>query len=132
MNRYLLDTNHASAIVRRQNRMAERVRQTEDSQFSVGIPTVGELWFMIYNSGRPKENAAELEDVLADLIVWPFDDPPAREFGRIKTELRRSGSPIPAVDAQIAAIARVRELILLTADRHFSAVQELGIENWLM
>jgi tRNA(fMet)-specific endonuclease VapC len=63
--------------------------------------------------------------------MWEFTAQAAEEFGRIKSELRRTGHPIPDVDAQIAGIARLNDLTLLTADAHFAAVQDLKNENWL-
>jgi len=39
--------------------------------------------------------------------------------------------PIPTADAQIAAIARVHGLTVLTNDRHFDDVDSLNMENWL-
>jgi tRNA(fMet)-specific endonuclease VapC len=77
------------------------------------------------------ERIARLDEVLADLVRWEYDSRAAREFGIIKSELRRIGRPIPDVDAQIAAIARLDALTLLTSDRHFSWVSGLAIEDWL-
>ena len=76
-------------------------------------------------------NATELERFLADFDQWPYDAPAAREFGRVKSELRAVGRPIPDVDSQIAAIARVNDLVLLTADAHFQNVRGLKSENWI-
>jgi len=47
------------------------------------------------------------------------------------TDLRRIGRPIPAIDVQIAAVALVNDLVLLTADRHFEQVDILKHENWM-
>lgn len=44
---------------------------------------------------------------------------------------RRGGRKIPPIDAQIAAIARVHSLVVLTADRHFERVDGITVENWL-
>jgi predicted nucleic acid-binding protein len=49
----------------------------------------------------------------------------------IKVALHKISRPIPEVDAQIAAIARAKEMIVLTADQHFSVVSGLKVENWL-
>ncbi len=86
---------------------------------------------MVFNSRRVAENARDLEDLLKRFTVWEYDAPSAVEFGRIQTELRRMGRPIPGIDAQIAAIARLHNLTVLSADRHFSYVPNLSVENWL-
>lgn len=93
-------------------------------------PSVGELWFMVWNSSQVAKNRKHLEDLLDSMTVWEFDADAAREFGRIRTELRRQGRPIPQIDVQIAAIARINDATLLTADRHFADVSGLRIQNW--
>lgn len=131
MAHYLLDTNHVSAVFKQHAGIVNRIRSVADSEFGIALPVIGELWFMVYNSARIAQNTKNLEMVLADFTTWDFDHASAREFGRIKAELRRSGRTIPDVDVQIAAIARHHALTLLTADAHFSAVTGLVAENWL-
>jgi tRNA(fMet)-specific endonuclease VapC len=43
----------------------------------------------------------------------------------------QQGRPIPQIDVQIAAIARVNDLTLLTSDKHFRTVDNLKLEDWL-
>lgn len=38
-------------------------------------------------------------------VLWPYTLEAAREFGRLCTELRRAGRPLPQIDIPIAAIA---------------------------
>ncbi len=51
-------------------------------------------------------------------------------FGQIQAEQKVAGRPIPALDAQIAAVARTRGFILLTSDRHFGFVADLTVQDW--
>ena len=46
--------------------------------------------------------------------VLPFDEPAAREYGKIASERRRVGRPIPFADAQIAAITKANGAMLAT------------------
>ena len=52
-------------------------------------------------------------------------------FGRIQAEQKGKGKTIPASDAQIAAVARLHKLTILSNDRHFTFVSKLPIESWL-
>jgi tRNA(fMet)-specific endonuclease VapC len=131
MTRYLLDTNHVSAIFKRQPEILARIRPSPQAEFSIPLPAVGELWFMVFNSARVAQNAADVERVLAAFTHYPYDDGAAREFGRLKADMRRAGRTIPDVDVQIAAVARVNSAILLSADAHFQFVPGLMTENWL-
>ncbi|MGB7159634.1 MAG: type II toxin-antitoxin system VapC family toxin [Tepidisphaeraceae bacterium] len=131
MTHYLLDTNHASSLLRRIPEIRERVGRVQAEELSLSRPTIGELWFMIFNSGRVDANRSELETFLHDFTIIEFDAPAAIEFGRIRAEARRSGRAIAGIDAQIAAIARLNGFTLLTDDGDFSGVNGLRIENWL-
>ncbi len=65
------------------------------------------------------------------VLILDYDHAAAQEFGRIQAEQKLKGRPIPSIDAQIAAIVRVHQVTILTADRHFSFVDGLRVENWL-
>lgn len=131
MTRYLLDTNHASLLLRRISTIADRVARAIDSELLLCRPSVGELWYMIFNSSRVESNQRELETFLRDFRLVEFDAPAAVEFGRIKAEQRRAGRPLPDIDIQIAAVARVNDLTLLTDDAHFASIRDLLTENSL-
>jgi tRNA(fMet)-specific endonuclease VapC len=131
MAAYLLDTNHASAVVQGHLPLLRRISRSRGSHFGLSMPTIGELWFMIYNSRQIQANTEKLQRVLRAYHHWEFDAGAAEDFGRIRAETRRAGRPIPELDVQIAAIARVNDLTLLTSDRHFAHVIDLQVENWL-
>ena len=64
--------------------------------------------------------------------IVEFDLEAAVEFGKIQSELRKSGKPTGEVDAIIAAVARSRNDILVTNNmRHFIKITNLQRENWL-
>jgi tRNA(fMet)-specific endonuclease VapC len=128
---YLLDTNHASGLFRKLPKLRARVKSSTAGTFQLCQPSIGELWFMVFNSSRVEENERDLFRFLGTFDQREYDAAAAIEFGRIKSELRRIGRPIPDVDVQIAAVARAHGLTLLTADAHFALVEGLKIENWL-
>jgi tRNA(fMet)-specific endonuclease VapC len=130
MSRYLLDTNHVSAVLKNQP-IVQRMQSASGSDFGVSLPFIGELWFMVMNSARIQKNTTDLDTALSGLHRWEFDEAAAKEFGIIKAELRRIGRPIPDVDAQIAAVARLNGLTLLSRDAHFIPIAGLQIEDWL-
>lgn len=129
--KHLLDTNHADTLLKDPGRLRDRLLAVPAGDAVLCRPSVGELWFMVHNSGRMPENRRKLLNVLAAYPVVEFDAAAAEEFGRIKSEQRRSGKAIPPIDAQIAAIARVHSLVVLTADKHFGFIDGIKVENWL-
>ena len=101
------------------------------SKFSISTSILGELFFAVYASKRKEENLSQLKGFLEDIILWIYDTTAAEEFGKIQSEQKTKGKPIPSIDAQIAATARIHGLTVLTADQHFNLVNGLSVENWL-
>ena len=133
MAEYLLDTNHASKLMARDEPITSRVRRAraQGDQFGLSITVLGELYYAVYASQRQAWNRQRLHEMVENYSVWSFDEPAAELFGRIRAEQRAIGRPIPPLDVQIAAVARSHGLVLLTADRHFQFVAGLTVENWL-
>jgi tRNA(fMet)-specific endonuclease VapC len=132
MTSYLLDTNHASWLMAQQGPIVARLRQAQadGSRFGIPITVLGELYYAVYASQHRAENLRRLQTLAGALLLWPFDALVAEEFGRIQAEQKAKGRPIPPLDAQIAAVARVNDLILLTDDKHFSFVDGITVDNW--
>lgn len=99
-------------------------------RFGLSITVLAELYYAVHASRRHQENSSRLRELAGALLLWPFDEEAAEEFGRIQAEQRFAGRPIPPLDAQIAAVARVRGLIVLTSDRHFRFVSGLSVQDW--
>ena len=133
MATYLIDTNHASAFMSSAQPVLEHITRLakRGERFHLCITVVGELYFAVYASKRRRHNLANLERLLERIAVLDFDMAAANEYGYVQAELKAKGRPIPGTDAQIAAIARLHNLTVLSADRHFQHVDNLRVENWL-
>ncbi len=132
MTKYLLDTNHAGWLMAQQDSLIVRMRQAQagGDQFGISITVLGELYYAVYASQRHAENLRRLQSLAGALLLWPFDALAAEEFGRIQAEQKAKGRPVPPLDAQIAAVARVNNLVILTDDRHLTFVDAIIVENW--
>jgi tRNA(fMet)-specific endonuclease VapC len=51
-------------------------------------------------------------------------------YAALRVALRRSGRPIPANDAWIAALALQHRLPVLSRDQHFDVVPDLERKGW--
>jgi len=130
---YLLDTNHAAQIMAGPDALRELLanRGQPDDRFFISITVLSELYFAAYASQHQVRNLQSLNRLLDHIPLLDFDLLAAEEYGRIKTELKAKGRPIPGTDVQIAAVARLHDLIVLSADRHFQYVDNLQVESWL-
>lgn len=130
-----LDTNAIIAAIngRVPQVRARLVRALADGRV-VGVPVIVlyEIWYGIKKSARPRQNAENLAAFMAlDVTLWPFDLPDAEEAGDIRAALVRAGTPIGPYDVLIAAQARRRNALLVTANhREFVRVPGLKTEDW--
>lgn len=100
----------------------------------IALPSVVlfELWYGVGRSDRRRQNAERLEGFLASPIeLLAFDADDAAEAGEIRAALARAGTPIGPYDVLIAAQARRRNAVLVTANtREFARVPGLAVEDW--
>jgi tRNA(fMet)-specific endonuclease VapC len=130
-----LDTNAVIAAINgRKPDLRRRLEAAIAAGESIGIPTIVlfEMRYGIARSARPQENAAILAAFLMlDLTLWPFEPEDAEEAGGIRAELERAGTPIGPYDVLIAAQARRRSALLVTANtREFTRVPGLITQDW--
>jgi len=91
----------------------------------------GELAYGAAKSQTPEKSAAKQAQFLNPYLTLPYDDVAAIEFGRIRAVLEAAGTPIGPYDMQIAAIALIHGLIVVTHNtREFGRVRGLQIEDW--
>jgi tRNA(fMet)-specific endonuclease VapC len=65
------------------------------------------------------------------VVVLPYDSSAARWHAAERVRLSKRGNAQPFVDGQIAAIAAVNDLTLVTRNvRDFAAFRGLHLENW--
>jgi tRNA(fMet)-specific endonuclease VapC len=133
MTAYLLDTNHAAQVMAGPDALRELLmnRGQPDDRFFISITVLSELYFAAYASQHQVRNLQSVNRLLDHIPLLDFDLLVAEEYGRIKAELKAKGRPIPGTDVQIAAVARLHDLIVLSADRHFQYVDNLQVESWL-
>jgi len=82
-------------------------------------------------SPRRQQDEAALEAYLRLVAVLEYPGEAAREYGRIRADLKVRGKMIGANDLLIAAHARCLGLTLVTNNtREFGRVQGLKMENW--
>ena len=116
---------------------AEIVKQLEANghECAIAAPVWNELIYGCQRLPRGRRRDAletYLQDVvLASFPVLAYEEAAARWHGFERARLESLGKPTPYVDGQIAAIAHVNELVLVTANvKDFARFKDLDIENW--
>lgn len=134
--RYLLDTSIVSSPISKVP-IPAIVKQLESNghECAIAAPVWHELTYGCHRLPRGKRRTAletYLQDVvLASFPVLAYDEAAARWHGHERARLEGLGRPAPYVDGQIAAIARVNELVLVTVNvKDFAGFNDVAVENW--
>lgn len=131
MTQIVLDTNVISHMYR--GDLPARVGSFIDECVCLTtFVTVAELYQGSLQAAWGSRRIAELERLLHDLVVLPYDAGVSIAWAAVVTEARRKGRPTSANDAWIAACCVARELPLLTFNRRdfetFEALTLVSVE----
>ncbi len=132
---WLLDTNVLSEAVRMQPNAGVMDKLARHQvELAVPAPVWHELrygWRRMPDGQRKDAIGRYLQEVVAELPVLPYDAGAARVHAELRADLERSGRSLPFVDGQIAAIAVVQGLTLVTRNvRDFSEIPGLRWVDW--
>jgi tRNA(fMet)-specific endonuclease VapC len=134
--RYLLDTNIVSAPVSKKpdTQILEGLDQ-HGPECAIAAPVWHELTYGCRRLPKGRRRIG-LEAYLRDVVRGafpnlPYDEAAAEWHGEERARLESLGRPAPFVDGQIAAIAHVHGLVLVTTNDHdFVRFKALKVENW--
>ncbi|MFO7615657.1 MAG: type II toxin-antitoxin system VapC family toxin [Bacteroidales bacterium] len=129
----ILDSDHCVALLR--GLLDLEGFASPDEELAVTAVSVGELAHGAHKSQRAADNLARLDVLLAALIILPYDERAARQFGLLKAALEQRGERLSDLDLQIASIALAEDAPLVTHNQaHFqrlAALATLRLEDWL-
>ena len=131
--RYLLDTGIAQEFIGRNAKVVQRVDGARHAGNRIGICTsvLGELWSGVEGSISHDRNLHRLRLALSRLVVWPYTNEAAEQFGPVFAELRRIGRPMQQIDIMVAAIAfALGNCTVVSKDTDLAATPGLVVENW--
>lgn len=129
---YLLDTNVCIKLLNNNNiDVSNKLKTLQPEEIYLSTIVQFELYYGAYKSSKSEQNLAKLELFCYQFTILPFDKKSAKIAGKIRSELNKLGTPIGVYDLQIASIALVNNLILVTHNvKEFSRIQNLKYEDW--
>ena len=134
--RFLLDTNVLSEPVRPFPHPGVLLKLREHRE---DVATAALVWHELlfgYERLPPSRKRAAIESyvlrtVRASIPVLSYDQAAAEWHAVERARLTAAGKTPPFVDGQIAAIAKVNNLVLVTSNRaHFEPFEGLEIQDW--
>ncbi|MDQ6622465.1 MAG: type II toxin-antitoxin system VapC family toxin [Verrucomicrobiota bacterium] len=124
----ILDTNALSAFA---DDVAGAVAQIANANdLHVPVIVLGEYRFGIATSRRRRAYEQWLTRGRAFWNILPLVEETAVRYAAIRQQLKTAGTPLPANDVWIAALALQHDLPVLTRDEHFDAVAGLNRLSW--
>ena len=134
--RYLLDTNIISEPTKQQPSSAVIQQLELKTIFSCTSATVWtELWYGVHllEQGKRKQELTDYLNTLSEkgFSILPFCQDAAEWLANEKARLKQRGIISSKYDSEIAAVAVVNNLTLVTRNTDdFAMFDELRLENW--
>ena len=135
---YILDTCVISELTKKNpnKNVIKWIKNTEENKLFISVLTIGEI-----QKGIEKLSAGNKKEQLANWVnqdlterfkkrILAFGLQEAIVWGTIQAKSELSGSPMPAIDGQIAATGIANEFIVVTrsiSDMEISGVQLLNL-----
>ncbi len=136
MSTYLLDTSVVSVPLWERPDPGWMSRlEAAWAECAIASPVWQELTYGCRRLARGRRRS-RIESYLGEVLqasfpILPYDEAAAAWHGRERARLESIGRPAPFVDGQIAAVAYVHQLVLVTANpRDFKNFEGLRVETW--
>ncbi len=131
--RYMLDTNIASYIVRGPSpALAARLVAVPMAQLCVSAITQAELLYGVARKPGATNLQTAVREFLMRIDVLAWDNVAGARYGTLRAALEAAGTPLGNLDTLIAAHALAEDAVLVTNDQAFAKVAGLQLENWVL
>lgn len=130
--KYMLDTNICIyAIKNKPIEVIKNFLEHDPNEICISSITYAELMHGVEKSQLADRNRAAIMFFISTIDILDFDVYAAEEYGKIRADLERKGTPIGPLDMLIAAHAKAEKLIIVTNNtREFLRVDGLEVEDW--
>lgn len=129
--KYMLDTNTCIYAQKQNESILTKIREKYQDGLAISAISLAEMEYGIQASVNKQKNTVSLLRFLSIVSVLPFERGAALEYGKIRADLRRKGTPIGNMDMLIAAHAKSEHLIVVTHNtREFERVEGLQLDDW--
>ena len=125
MKKVSLDTNSYTALIAGDVTVLDALGEASEVYLSIFV--IGELYYGFTNGSKEKKNRVVLNHFLKKPTVKIIHTTmeTAEIYGRLKTNLKEKGTPVPINDLWIASHAIETGSFLLTFDSHFQTIPEV-------
>jgi tRNA(fMet)-specific endonuclease VapC len=131
--RYMLDTNICSYILKNHpTAVKHKFEEVGVGNICISAIVLAELY---YNAARHPQGIVirrEIDNFVSRLVVIPWDENAADNYGEIRASQEKAGILVGAMDMLIAAHAKSCAATLVTNNlREFERIKGLTLLNWV-
>ncbi len=117
-----IDTNIAVEFLRNNKKVLKLILSYETVYLPITV--VGELLFGALNFAKSEEMLKKTQEFIQKCKILNINYIVAKQYAKIRKELKLKGKPIPENDIWIAAICSANNISLVTNDKHFKNIDE--------
>jgi tRNA(fMet)-specific endonuclease VapC len=130
MNRYMLDTNTVSHLLRKHAAVSKHVVQHPMASLCISAITEAELLFGL--AKRPKATTLYLavHEFLRRVEILDWNSVAADQYGTTRATMEKHGKILTPLDMLIGSHALSLKIVLVTNDQAFAQMPDLQIEDW--
>lgn len=130
---YLLDTNICVYLISgKYEHVNQKFLSIAPDQIAVSAIVAAELAYGVEHSQRVKENRKRLDVFFEGVPILDWSKHTIWHYAKLKSQLRKAGTPVGELDLQIAAHALTLDAVCVTNNtREFERVDGLRLENWV-
>ena len=121
----ILDTNAISALFEDDEALHARI--AHEGTLHLPVIAIGEFRFGLLGSRLREMLEGKLAALIGRCVIFAVNEATTAHYAELRRALKLAGTPIPANDLWIAAIARQHDFPILSRDAHFDEVP--GIER---
>jgi tRNA(fMet)-specific endonuclease VapC len=128
---YVLDTNTLIYYFKGQGQVAQNMAAVSPQDIAISTIVLFELQVGIAKSNAPEKRTQQLQQLLSQVNMLPFDCDAALAAAKIRAQLEQQGTQIGPIDVLIAGVAVSRQATIATHNvGEFLRVRGLPIVDW--
>lgn len=131
-NRYMLDTNTASYIIKGEHvSIREHLLRIPMANVCISAITEAELLRGVAKKPDAKKLPIAVKEFLLRVEIVPWDSLAAKAYAELRTACENEGKPLGNMDMLIAAHAKAEGCVLVTNDKAFYNIEHLlTLQDW--
>ena len=129
--RFMLDTNIASFIIKGSPAVAAHMRTVPMSAICISAITEAELLLGVAKKPQAKHLPIIVNEFLLRVEILPFNSDAAQTYAQLRTACEKNGKSLSCMDMLIAAHALAENTVLITNDKAFYHLDsDLTLLDW--